>query len=138
MVDLLSRAEILGDAYAIIKVMPMRPDIIIWRALLSAYRTYKKLELVEVAITDISRLKSGDYVLLSNVYYSQKRWPNGIVQKSAYSYLSMPISNGYIFGINSFLHFKYFRNIAKALWISKSRARRNLLSVKSCSTDIRR
>ncbi len=81
MVDLLSWAGILEDAYAIIKVMPMKPDIIIWRALLSAYRTYKKPELVEVAITDISRLKSGDYVLLSNVYCSQKRWPDGIVQK---------------------------------------------------------
>ncbi|KAF2311629.1 hypothetical protein GH714_025353 [Hevea brasiliensis] len=74
MVDLLSRAGLLEEAYATIKAMPMEPDVIIWRALLSACRTYQKPELGEVAITNISRLESGDYVLLSNIYCSQKRW----------------------------------------------------------------
>ncbi|KAJ9140082.1 hypothetical protein P3X46_030769 [Hevea brasiliensis] len=74
MVDLLSRAGLLEEAYATIKAMPMEPDVIIWRALLSACRTYQKPGLGEVAITNISRLESGDYVLLSNIYCSQKRW----------------------------------------------------------------
>ncbi|XP_017973551.1 PREDICTED: pentatricopeptide repeat-containing protein At5g50990 isoform X2 [Theobroma cacao] len=74
MVDLYGRAGQLEEAYAIIKAMPMEPDIVIWRALLSACRTYRKPELGEVAIANISRLESGDYVLLSNIYCSVKKW----------------------------------------------------------------
>lgn len=74
MVDLLSRAGLLEEAYAMIETMPMKPDVVIWRALLSACRTYKKPKLGEVAIANISRLRSGDYVLLSNIYCSEKRW----------------------------------------------------------------
>ncbi|XP_030939069.1 pentatricopeptide repeat-containing protein At5g50990 [Quercus lobata] len=74
MVDLLGRVGLLEEAHAIIASMPMEPDIVIWRALLSACRTYGKPELGEVAIANISRLRSGDYVLLSNIYCSVKRW----------------------------------------------------------------
>ncbi|XP_022730600.1 pentatricopeptide repeat-containing protein At5g50990 [Durio zibethinus] len=74
MVDLFGRAGQLEEAYAIIEAMPMEPDVVIWRALLSACRTYRKPELGEVAIANISRLKSGDYVLLSNIYCSLNRW----------------------------------------------------------------
>nr|KYP62442.1 Pentatricopeptide repeat-containing protein At5g50990 family [Cajanus cajan] len=62
------------EAYAVIKVMPMEPDVVIWRALLSACRIYRKKELGEVAIANISRLESGDFVLLSNMYCSLKSW----------------------------------------------------------------
>ncbi|XP_050226119.1 pentatricopeptide repeat-containing protein At5g50990 [Mercurialis annua] len=74
MVDLLSRAGLLEEAYAVIKGMPMEPDVVIWRALLSGSRTFKMPGLGEVAIANISRRKSGDYVLLSNMYCSQERW----------------------------------------------------------------
>ncbi|OMO52344.1 hypothetical protein COLO4_37265 [Corchorus olitorius] len=74
MVDLFGRAGRLEEAYALIEAMPMEPDVVIWRALLSACRTYRKPELGEVAIANISRLKSGDYILLSNMYCSMKRW----------------------------------------------------------------
>jgi pentatricopeptide repeat protein len=72
MVDLLGRAGRLEEAYAIIDSMPMEPDIVIWRALLSACKTYKKPALGEIAIANISRLRSGDYVLLSNIYLLQR------------------------------------------------------------------
>jgi len=74
MVDLLGRAGLMEEAYALIKVMPMEPDVVIWRALLSACRIYRKKELGEVAIANISRLESGDFVLLSNMYCSLKNW----------------------------------------------------------------
>ncbi|GAV58932.1 PPR domain-containing protein/PPR_2 domain-containing protein/PPR_3 domain-containing protein/DYW_deaminase domain-containing protein [Cephalotus follicularis] len=74
MVDLFGRAGFLEEAYAMIEVMPMEPDVVIWRTLLSACRTHKKPELGEVAVANISRLKSGDYVLLSNTYCSLNRW----------------------------------------------------------------
>ncbi|GLT83898.1 hypothetical protein SLE2022_021620 [Rubroshorea leprosula] len=75
-VDLFGRAGKLEEAYGIIKSMPMEPDVVIWRALLSASRTYRKPEMGEVAIANISRLKGGDYVLLSNTYCSLKKWEN--------------------------------------------------------------
>ncbi|XP_021911265.1 pentatricopeptide repeat-containing protein At5g50990 isoform X2 [Carica papaya] len=74
MVDLLGRAGKLEMAYAMIKEMPFEPDVVIWRALLSGCRTHKNPQLGEVAITNISRLSSGDYVLLSNIYSSLNNW----------------------------------------------------------------
>lgn len=74
MVDLLGRYGYVEEAYRIIKSMTMEPDIVIWRALLSACRSFKKPKLGEIAVSNISRLTSGDYVLLSNMYCSLKRW----------------------------------------------------------------
>ncbi|KAI9176400.1 hypothetical protein LWI28_002342 [Acer negundo] len=74
MVDLLGRAGHVEEAYSIITTMTIEPDVVIWRALLSACRTYRRPELGEVAIGNISRLKGGDYVLLSNMYCSLERW----------------------------------------------------------------
>ncbi|KAL2341776.1 hypothetical protein Fmac_009716 [Flemingia macrophylla] len=74
LVDLLGRAGRVEEAYAVIKVMPMEPDVVIWRALLSACRIYRKKELGEVSVANISRLESGDFVLLSNMYCSLKSW----------------------------------------------------------------
>ncbi|XP_028785215.1 pentatricopeptide repeat-containing protein At5g50990 [Neltuma alba] len=74
MVDLLGRSGLLDEAHAIIKEMPMKPDVVIWRALLSACRTHRKKELGEIAISNITRIESGDYVLLSNMYCSLNKW----------------------------------------------------------------
>lgn len=74
MVDLLGRAGLVEEAYAVIKAMPREPDIVIWRALLSACRNFKNLELGEVAVAKLSHLNSGDYILLSNMYCSLKKW----------------------------------------------------------------
>ncbi|XP_019439287.1 PREDICTED: pentatricopeptide repeat-containing protein At5g50990 [Lupinus angustifolius] len=74
MVDLLGRSGLLEDAYAMIKAMPMEPDVVIWRALLSACRTHRKKELGEIAIAKISHAESGDFVLLSNMYCSLNNW----------------------------------------------------------------
>ncbi|KAG9446509.1 hypothetical protein H6P81_012637 [Aristolochia fimbriata] len=74
MVDLLSRAGFLEEAYRMIKEMPMEPDIVIWRALLSACRTYKDSRLGQAVIDHIVELNSGDYVLLSHIYSSMKQW----------------------------------------------------------------
>ncbi|KAL3818469.1 hypothetical protein ACJIZ3_004374 [Penstemon smallii] len=76
MVDLFARAGLLQEAYAMIKEMPVEPDVVIWRTLLSACRTHKNSELGELAVTKINHLGSGDYVLLSNIYCSVKKWHN--------------------------------------------------------------
>ncbi|KAK9138255.1 hypothetical protein Sjap_008849 [Stephania japonica] len=74
MVDLLGRAGHLEEAYSTISSMPMNPDIVIWRALLSASRTHRMTHYAQIAIEKMSNLESGDYVLLSNIYTSTKKW----------------------------------------------------------------
>ncbi|CAN8302369.1 unnamed protein product [Cochlearia groenlandica] len=74
MVDLLGRAGKVKEAYELIESMPIEPDLVIWRSLLSSSRTHKNPELGETAIQNLSKTKSGDYVLLSNIYSSTKRW----------------------------------------------------------------
>lgn len=74
MVDLYSRAGFLEEAYSIIMSMPIEPDVVTWRTLLSGCRIYRNQELAEVAIANMSHRKSGDYVLLSNIYCSLNRW----------------------------------------------------------------
>ncbi|XP_073134026.1 pentatricopeptide repeat-containing protein At5g50990 isoform X2 [Henckelia pumila] len=76
MVDLFGRAGLLEEAYALIQEMPMEPDVVAWRALLSACKTYKNHELGEIAVGKIKNLGSGDYVLLSNMYCSLNKWDN--------------------------------------------------------------
>lgn len=74
MIDLFGRAGLSNDAYAMIKDMPMEPDVVIWRSLLSACRTQRNNDLGELVIKKIENLKSGDYVLLSNIYCSVNKW----------------------------------------------------------------
>ncbi|KMZ59385.1 Pentatricopeptide repeat-containing protein [Zostera marina] len=72
LVDLLTRAGQLEEAYSTIKSMPMEPDLIIWRTLLSGCRIHQQQpQLAEIAASKISGhggSGSGDYVLLSNIY----------------------------------------------------------------------
>ncbi|KAK9160023.1 hypothetical protein Syun_006364 [Stephania yunnanensis] len=74
MVDLLGRAGHLDEAYSTITSIPMNPDLVMWRALLSASRTHRMTDYAKLAIEKMSHLESGDYVLLSNTYTSTKRW----------------------------------------------------------------
>ncbi|KZV46468.1 pentatricopeptide repeat-containing protein [Dorcoceras hygrometricum] len=76
MVDLFGRAGMVEEAYALIQKMPMEPDVVTWRALLSACKTSKNHELGEIAVGRIKNLGSGDYVLLSNIYCSVNKWDN--------------------------------------------------------------
>ncbi|KAJ8625735.1 hypothetical protein MRB53_034265 [Persea americana] len=76
-IDLLSRAGRLNEAFGFISAMEVRPNAIIWRTLLSACRLHLNVELAEVAVRNLFELQSdhcGDYVLLSNIYSSRGRW----------------------------------------------------------------
>ena len=77
-IDLLGRAGYLERALEVVKTMPMEPDIVIWRALLSASRIHHNVNLGEQIISHIGQLKSSDHnggeVLLSNLYASLGRW----------------------------------------------------------------
>ncbi|CAN0916888.1 Pentatricopeptide repeat-containing protein At4g21065 [Linum grandiflorum] len=77
MVDMLARAGKVKQAYNYIQEMPMKPNAVIWRTLLSACTKYGNLELAEVSRAQLLQLEpehSGDYVLISNLYASKRRW----------------------------------------------------------------
>ncbi|KAG2566952.1 pentatricopeptide repeat-containing protein At1g08070, chloroplastic-like [Panicum virgatum] len=76
-VDLLGRAGLIDEAYQFIRAMPIEPNTVIWRALLSSCAVQKNVEVGEEALQQIIQLDpshSGDYILLSNIYASVGRW----------------------------------------------------------------
>ncbi|XP_042519791.1 pentatricopeptide repeat-containing protein At5g66520-like isoform X1 [Macadamia integrifolia] len=78
LIDLLGRAGQLERAFEVVKRMPMEPDVVIWRALLSACRIHGNVSYGERIIDHIAQLDSssqgGGYVLLSNLYASLGQW----------------------------------------------------------------
>lgn len=76
-VDLLSRSGHLGRAYEFMKTMPIDPDVVVWRILLSACKLHGNLVLAEIATNKLLELdpsNSGNYILLSNTYAGSDRW----------------------------------------------------------------
>lgn len=79
MVDLLGRAGYLKEAHEVIKNMPMKPNSVVWSALLGACRVHKDVEMAEMAAKQILELEPENgavYVLLCNIYAACKRWEN--------------------------------------------------------------
>ncbi|XP_058075553.1 pentatricopeptide repeat-containing protein At1g08070, chloroplastic-like [Magnolia sinica] len=77
MVDLLGRSGHLREAEELIKSMPMKPDAVVWGALLSASRVHHNVDLAERAaelLLVLEPYNHGIYVLLSNTYSASKRW----------------------------------------------------------------
>lgn len=71
MVDLLARNGFLDEAKEMIQKMPMKPDALIWGALMAGCRFHKNVELAEYVVRHWILLepdKSGAYVLLANIY----------------------------------------------------------------------
>ncbi|KAI9075394.1 hypothetical protein K1719_042644 [Acacia pycnantha] len=76
-VDLLGRVGRLEEACDIIRSMPMFPDEVLWQTLLGASKTYGNVEMAEMAskkLVEMGSISCGDFVLLSNIYATQKRW----------------------------------------------------------------
>ncbi|KAL5976459.1 putative pentatricopeptide repeat-containing protein [Asimina triloba] len=77
MVDLLSRAGRLRDAYDLIKSMPIEPHPTAWGALLGACRLHCDIELGETVASRLFELEpqnAANYVLLSNIYAAADKW----------------------------------------------------------------
>ncbi|OEL20343.1 Pentatricopeptide repeat-containing protein [Dichanthelium oligosanthes] len=74
LVDSLSRAGLLDEAHNLVRSMSVKPDAVIWRALLSACRRYHQTKLGELTVEHMACHGSGDYTLLSNIYSSANRW----------------------------------------------------------------
>ncbi|XAR50243.1 hypothetical protein NMG60_11004513 [Bertholletia excelsa] len=81
MVDILSRAGLVEEAYQFIKNMPIKPNAVIWRTLLASCRVHKNVEIGEESLKNVVRLEpthSGDYILLSNIYASVGRYEDAL------------------------------------------------------------
>ncbi|KAL5802154.1 hypothetical protein ACOSQ3_030612 [Xanthoceras sorbifolium] len=76
-VDLLSRGGLLQEAYEFIMNMPMKPNGIIWGAVLGGCRLHKNVDLAEEAtrhLHQLDPLNDGYYVVLSNIYAEAEQW----------------------------------------------------------------
>lgn len=79
MVDLLGRAGHLKEAHEVINNMPMKPNSVVWGALLGACRVHKDAEMAEMAAKQILELEPENgavYVMLCNIYAACNRWEN--------------------------------------------------------------
>ncbi|GAU28055.1 hypothetical protein TSUD_265130 [Trifolium subterraneum] len=77
MVDLLGRAGYLEEAEELITNMPIKPDDVIWKALLGSCKLHKNVEIGRRAAEVLMKLAphdSGAYVALSNLYASSGNW----------------------------------------------------------------
>ncbi|KAM1099081.1 hypothetical protein TB2_005606 [Malus domestica] len=77
MVDLLSRAGLLQEAHEFIINMPIKPNSVVWGALLGGCKVHKNIELAEEAtkhLSELDPLNDGYYVVLSNIYAEAQRW----------------------------------------------------------------
>ncbi|KAI3835418.1 hypothetical protein MKX03_034508 [Papaver bracteatum] len=77
MVDLLGRAGLFEEAEEFISKMPIKPDGVIWKALLGACKMHANVEMgqrVAKKLMDLAPTDSGSYVALSNIYASLGDW----------------------------------------------------------------
>ncbi|CAN6475812.1 unnamed protein product [Victoria cruziana] len=77
MIDLLGRAGLLEEAYEFINSMPMKPNSVIWGAMLGACRVHMNMELAQKVVERVTTEQSRDdahYVLLSNMYAASAQW----------------------------------------------------------------
>lgn len=77
MVDLLSRAGDLDEAYRIIRTMPFPADASIWGALLNGCRIYRRTDMVRSIVGDLLDIQTDDtgyYTLLSNIFAEGGDW----------------------------------------------------------------
>ncbi|XP_073115731.1 pentatricopeptide repeat-containing protein At2g22410, mitochondrial-like [Elaeis guineensis] len=77
MVDLLGRGGQLEKAVHLIKCMPMKPDVVIWGALLGACKIHGNVKIGKQVMKQLLELETnngGLYVLISNMYYDVHQW----------------------------------------------------------------
>ncbi|VFQ68469.1 unnamed protein product [Cuscuta campestris] len=75
LVDVLSRAGRLEEAYCFIKEMPMEPSATAWGALLAGCKVYKNVRLGQVAANQLFLVEPenpANYVMLSNIFEASK------------------------------------------------------------------
>ncbi|CAN6442962.1 unnamed protein product [Victoria cruziana] len=81
LVDLLSRSGRVEEASVLVKNMPVKPNDVVWRALLGACKTHGNVVIGEDAAEHLFELDPDDtspYSLLSDMYGAAGRWDDAI------------------------------------------------------------
>ncbi|KAM0954373.1 putative tetratricopeptide-like helical domain superfamily [Dioscorea sansibarensis] len=76
-VDMLGRAGLVHEAKSYIEKLPVKPNAVLWQALLGACSIHSNAEVGEYAADRLLLLEPGSaaaYVLLANIYSSQRQW----------------------------------------------------------------
>ncbi|KAL6222488.1 hypothetical protein ACLB2K_005880 [Fragaria x ananassa] len=77
MVHLLGRRGCVEEAITLMRGMPMKPDIVVWGAMLGACRIHGNVDLAKLILKQLLELElhgSGLYVLLANIFGEAHRW----------------------------------------------------------------
>ncbi|PON54089.1 Tetratricopeptide-like helical domain containing protein [Parasponia andersonii] len=107
-VDLFGRVGLLGEATRLIGGMPMKPDVVVWGALLGACRIHGNVEMGKQILKQLLELEthsSGLFVLLSNIFCEAQRWEDvkkmrklmkdgGVIKSRAISFIEI---NGHVY-----------------------------------------
>ncbi|KAF8401851.1 hypothetical protein HHK36_012798 [Tetracentron sinense] len=108
MVDLLGRAGLLDEAYEMIKSMPLRPNTIVWGALLAACKLHKNPGLGELAARRLLEMEPhncGYNVLMSNIYAAANRWNDVAEVRKAMKDTGIKKAPGLsLIEVNGFIH----------------------------------
>ncbi|CAN4086314.1 unnamed protein product [Withania somnifera] len=86
MVDMLSRAGLFDEAVTLVERMPMKPNEAVWGALLGGCKIHKNVGLAssiaqKLAVELEPDRAAGYFVLLSNLYATDKRWQDVVITR---------------------------------------------------------
>ncbi|CAK7340704.1 unnamed protein product [Dovyalis caffra] len=76
-VDMLGRAGLLSEAKTFIERLPVKPDVLVWQALLGACGIHGDPEMGKYAAEQLilsAPEKAAPYIVLANIYSSKGRW----------------------------------------------------------------
>ncbi|CBI35164.3 unnamed protein product, partial [Vitis vinifera] len=108
MVDLLGRAGLLDEAHEMIKSMPIKPNTIVWGALVAACRLHKNPQLGELAATQLLEIEPencGYNVLMSNIYAAANRWSDAAGVRKTMKTVGMKKEPGHsVIEVNGTVH----------------------------------
>ncbi|GAB2267008.1 hypothetical protein Dimus_001994, partial [Dionaea muscipula] len=78
MVDLFCRANLIEDAFTFVEAMPVSPNPVIWRTLLTGCKKTQRLldrgEVIAERLLELEPSNLGNYILVCNVHASQSMW----------------------------------------------------------------
>ncbi|XP_073303639.1 pentatricopeptide repeat-containing protein At1g33350-like [Primulina huaijiensis] len=79
MIDLFGKAGLLGDAYEVIKTMPLEPNVVIWSSFLSSCKLHRQFKMAEKVTDQVMRMvrpenDGGVYSLISDLYVLSGKW----------------------------------------------------------------
>lgn len=82
MVNVLGQVGHLEEEKLLIDNMSVKPNVVTWKMLLGACKTYSIVELGKVIVKEVLKLKpkdAGAYVLLGNIYAAAGKWDKALV-----------------------------------------------------------